>query len=266
MSTYYQLHKQKVNEINDIIKKLTKKVLKERIKEFEANKQRKKQKQISLTNNLKQAYNAIKPTIIQAQRILKIVENLEEKIALSKYLNYDFMKFFVDEVTLEGSGLDLNLVESLKPRTRKYLETLSRIQQQIFMLKDEDFEEESELDDMEEGEEESEMMSRRDDDEDSERDAVEEENEEDRLAREERVRQANELGDQMSGIFRNLIRFLLKNKQDVEIIKVSGGLLPLNLTLVEAQPEGQPSSDLHRRHGLHDESEDDLPEETLHRS
>jgi hypothetical protein len=41
-----------------------------------------KLKQMDLTNNLKKTYSHIRPTIIQGQRILKIIENLEFKMGL----------------------------------------------------------------------------------------------------------------------------------------------------------------------------------------
>jgi len=41
-----------------------------------------KQKQLDLTNNLKKTYSHIRPTIIQGQRILKIIEGLEMKMEL----------------------------------------------------------------------------------------------------------------------------------------------------------------------------------------
>jgi len=63
------------------------------------------------------AYSAIKPTIIQAQRILKIIDRLCEEISICRYLNYRFVKHFKDDESLKASGLDLDLVDQLSPNS-----------------------------------------------------------------------------------------------------------------------------------------------------
>jgi len=80
-------------------------------------KKEKKESQKELTQALLNAYSAIKPTIIQAQRILKIIDRLCEEIAICRYLNYRFVKHFKDDESLKASGLDLDLVDQLSPNS-----------------------------------------------------------------------------------------------------------------------------------------------------
>jgi hypothetical protein len=58
----------------------------EELKRIQEEKENRKHKQLSLTNNLKKTYSHIRPTIIQGQRILKIVEGFEEKVRLVQVL------------------------------------------------------------------------------------------------------------------------------------------------------------------------------------
>ena len=76
-------------------------------------KKEKKESQKELTQALLNAYSAIKPTIIQAQRILKIIDRLCEEISVCRYLNYRFIKHFKDDESLKASGQDIDLVDTL---------------------------------------------------------------------------------------------------------------------------------------------------------
>lgn len=58
----------------------------EELKRIQEEKENRKNKQLGLTNNLKKTYSHIRPTIIQGQRILKIVEGFEEKVRLVQVL------------------------------------------------------------------------------------------------------------------------------------------------------------------------------------
>lgn len=72
-----------MNKENSVIKKG--KITKQRTN----NKQDLKQVQQELTQNLVKTYSAIRPTIIQAQRILKVFEGLEENMRWLKLITHD---------------------------------------------------------------------------------------------------------------------------------------------------------------------------------
>jgi hypothetical protein len=85
-------------------------------------KQKNKDHQKELTLSILNAYSAIKPTIVQAQRMVKIIESLCEQITVAKYLNFKFVKNFVDDDALQNSELDSDLVSQLSQNsTFKYL-------------------------------------------------------------------------------------------------------------------------------------------------
>merc|ERR1712139_717432 len=91
-------------------------------------KKEKKESQKELTQALLNAYSAIKPTIIQAQRILKIIDSLCEQVTIAKCLNYKFVKHFQDQTSLQKSDLDLDLVAQLsKNSTLKNLRDLAEL-------------------------------------------------------------------------------------------------------------------------------------------
>lgn len=54
----------------------------EELRRIQEEREQRKAKQIELTNNLKKTYSHIRPTIIQGQRILKIIEGFEERVRL----------------------------------------------------------------------------------------------------------------------------------------------------------------------------------------
>lgn len=166
------------------------------------------------------ACSTIRPTIIQAQRILKIVESLYQKMIITKYLNFEFLAHFVDEETRDNSGLDQDLLQCLKPKTLQYLGKISRYQQDIFNLKNQDYVEAPDEDLMEDEEEMDSNLPLMDDEQDDQKEETETENEEEKRAREERKTQVLELKEEMSSVYRNFVRHLTKNKGDVEIIKV----------------------------------------------
>lgn len=220
MSTSFQVHLSKKVEIEDAIKNMTRKKLRQIKKEKEDARFEIKDKQKNLTENLTTAYSAIKPTIIQAQRILKIVDALHNKIDMTKYLNYEFLSHFVDELSLASSNLQ-PLVEELEmhPRTMKYMGEIARIQHEIYNLKAEDYQSVSEVD----FEEEEEDSFRREEDEFSEKEPSEEENEEDRAAKEERIEKVLQYREELSGKFRNFLRFLAKNPNEMTKVKQLNG-------------------------------------------
>merc|ERR1712166_880665 len=115
-------------------------------------KKEKKESQKELTQALLNAYSAIKPTIIQAQRILKIIDRLCEEITVCRYLNYRFIKHFKDDESLKASGLDIDLVDTLSQNSVfKNLGTTAEKLLEIIELKgggeDESIQDEDELSD-----------------------------------------------------------------------------------------------------------------------
>merc|ERR1711988_1998636 len=120
-------------------------------------KKEKKESQKELTQALLNAYSAIKPTIIQAQRILKIIDRLCEEISVCRYLNYRFVKHFKDEESVKASGLDVELVDQLSENSvLKNLRSLAEKLLEIIELKG-GREDESIADDEEMSEEDSSM-------------------------------------------------------------------------------------------------------------
>ena len=59
----------------------------EESKRAQEERDQRKQKQTELTNNLRKTYSHIRPTIIQGQRILKIIESFEESACMLKVLS-----------------------------------------------------------------------------------------------------------------------------------------------------------------------------------
>lgn len=173
-----------------------------------------KERQLLLTKNLQNAYSAIKPTNIQGQRILKIVETVQKKLEMAKYLDYRFLDNFVDEVTLEESKLDHSIIAEISKRCIKFMKEISRVQRDIFILKEKDYIKPTE-DDSEEEDEDS-MINH----EDLEEAEEEQENEDMKRERINRAEKVLEYKDQMSAEFRNFVRYLERSPQDFELIKV----------------------------------------------
>ena len=80
----FQRKDQKTNKENILLKTNN---LIEKTKEI--CKQEQNQKQKELTDALINAYKSIRPTIIQAQRVLKVFENLEQKMQILRIISHD---------------------------------------------------------------------------------------------------------------------------------------------------------------------------------
>jgi hypothetical protein len=190
--------------------KFTKKHEKERLEKRAEN----KKIQSELTQNIAFAYQSIKPTIIQAQRILKIVYAMKEKVEMSQYLNYDFMKHFESPEMLAESGLKLDLVEQLSPDAKEYMQKMAIIQNQMHeeLIKD--------VHSVSETGEEEETDSRKDYDEEEDKEStVKEFNEEEENQKRLREQKVLELKGQMENDYNNFLRYLEKYPRDYEIIK-----------------------------------------------
>lgn len=185
---------------------------KERIERHERNKQTMKE----LTSNIAQAYQTIKPTIIQAQRILKLLDNLVEKVHITKYLDYEFVKHFETQESLKQSKLDSKLVAKLSATAFAYLKVVAKLQNEIHSTLEKDVQSVLEV-----GEEEEEQDNDDDDNDETKKKSVDLEaqrkEEEERAMREARV---NELRTRMEGEFLNLVRHLERFHNDHDIVKV----------------------------------------------
>lgn len=174
-------------------------------------KQKNKDHQKELTQALLNAYSAIKPTIVQAQRIVKIIDSLCEQIVVAKYLNYKFVKHFVDEEALQNSELDLDLVQQLSQNsTFKYLRELSHDVIEVVSLKGgEDHVSEAEEDNSDE-------TSQNSHSEDENDNSVQEEA---KTRAEQNERDVATYQEHIASVFRSLVKDLLHKKKDFEIIK-----------------------------------------------
>lgn len=179
-----------------------------------------KERQRELTDNIALSYQTIRPTIIQAQRVLKILDTLKTKFAVTKYLNFEFVRHFEDATTLEGSNLDKSKIAMLSRPTLEGLAKIAAIQRKMLELLEQETVQESQA-----GEEEQDE-SRRDED------LEDEDNQEarERRAREEaereRIRQEREdqvmtFKHKMEGDFNNLVRFLERDHQEFALVKVN---------------------------------------------
>lgn len=192
--------------------KTTKKTDKERAERRQIN----KNIQSELTSNIALAYQTIRPTMIQAQRILKIIDNLKEKFLISGYLDFDFMKLFESQTALNASGLNLSEVAKLSGTTKDYLKKLARIQNQINEILVQDIHSVSEA-----GEEEEDHSKRDDSEDDPDKEpSVKEVNQEEEQLKREREGKVLELRSKMEGDYKNLVRHLERSEHDMEIIKV----------------------------------------------
>ena len=195
--------------------KAIKKTDKERIEKRQIN----KNIQAELTSNIALAYQTIRPTMIQAQRILKIIDNLKEKFTISAYLDFDFMKHFENQASLNNSGFNLSEVARLSGTTKDYLKKLARIQNQINEILVQDVHSISEA-----GEEEEEHSKREDSEEDPDKEpSVKEVNQEEEQLKRERETKVLDLRAKMEGDYKNLVRHLERCEPDMEVIKVETG-------------------------------------------
>lgn len=175
--------------------------------------------QKDLTKSISQAYQTIRPTMIQAQRLLKIIDNLYQKFDISKYLDYDFIKHFESTERLKSSGMNLSDVNSLSSVVKDYLKKISKVQNEMHEILEKDVLLVSEI-----GEEEEEHS--RNDDEDGEdkeqsNNELNEKEEEEKRIREQKV---NELKYKMDNDYKNLVRHLERSEKDMLIIKVESYL------------------------------------------
>jgi hypothetical protein len=175
-------------------------------------KQKTKEHQKELTLSILNAYSAIKPTIVQAQRMVKIIESLCEQINVAKYLNYKFVKNFADDDALENSELDRDLVSQLSQNsTFKYLRLLSQDVIQVVKLKGGE-------DAVSEAEDDESGGSSQNSDSDEEQDNSEEDL---RKAEQEKSKKLiADLQEHIASVFRSLVKDLLHKKKDFEIIKL----------------------------------------------
>lgn len=191
-------------------------------KERQIKRQERKVRQKELTDNISAAYQTIRPTIIQAQRILKIVDNLQAKFNITKYLNFEFVKHFESSETLASSNLNQEKVAELSKVARSHLMKIALIQNKIHELLEQEAPQQSEA-----GEEENENYSKRDDEDDEDNKEAQErrareEAERERL-RQERENQVLTYRDKMEADFNNLVRKLERDDSDYQIIKVKSG-------------------------------------------
>jgi hypothetical protein len=104
----------RLNKENNLTKKqLTQKAQRESFRKGQNRKQK------ELTDTLINTYKAIRPTIIQAQRILKVFENLEQKMEILKLISYDNINkinFFNDEWPPKLK----NLITNIKDKSEKF--------------------------------------------------------------------------------------------------------------------------------------------------
>lgn len=188
-------------------------------KERQAKRAERKLRQKELTVNISAAYQTIRPTIIQAQRILKIIDTLQAKFSITKYLNFEFVKHFEPQETQAASNLNSDSVSRLSKVTRGYLAKIAYIQSKIYELLEQEAPQQSET-----GEEEDDGYSKRDDDDDEDNKEAQErkarEEAEKEKLRQERENQVLTFRDKMEGDFNNLVRQLERDSSDYEIIKV----------------------------------------------
>ena len=174
-------------------------------------KQKNKDHQKELTLSILNAYSAIKPTIVQAQRMVKIIESLCEQITVAKYLNYKFVKNFVDDEALQNSELDSDLVSQLSQNsTFKYLRLLAIDVIEVVIKKGGE-------DAVSEAEDDESGGSSQNSDSDEEQDNSEEDQA--KVVAEENEIQIANYQEHIASVFRSLVKDLLHKKKDFEIIK-----------------------------------------------
>jgi hypothetical protein len=180
----------------------------------------KKEKQKELTDNIIMSYQTIRPTIIQAQRILKILDTLKIKFSITQSLNFDFVRHFETPETLESSKLDMGRVNRLAKHTLASLAKIASLQRKMHELLSQETAQESQA-----GEEEQED-SRRDEDLDDDDNQEVRERKAKEEAERERIRQEREgqvmyLKEKMEGDFNNLVRQLERDQNEYAIIRVT---------------------------------------------
>ena len=174
-------------------------------------KKEKKESQKELTQALLNAYSAIKPTIIQAQRILKIIDRLCEEIMICRYLNYRFVKHFKDDESLKASGLELDLVDQLSPNSiLKNLGSLAEKLQEIIELRG-GREDQSISDEQE--------VSEGSDSQENDDDGASDDEDNKRKEEEENSMKIQAIQVEVAKVFRTLVADLLYKKKDYEVLK-----------------------------------------------
>ena len=164
-------------------------------------KQERKESQIELTNNLKKTYGHIKPTIIQAQRILKVICNMLEKMGYVFELNTSMIQNITEDE-----------LEQLTDTTQKFIKELRHEEQIFFEFKEELQIQENLYKTLKE--EERELHG--------EDDTKSEANEEQREVLkeiEEKQTCIEEQGQKIMKRIRNFVRYLEKEQSDFESIK-----------------------------------------------
>jgi hypothetical protein len=208
------IHREKEGVVENLSKLAVKGAEKERIEK----KMQNKEIQGTLTKNLEQAYSTIKPTIIQAQRILKIVDDVVKKFNITKFLNFEFLKHFENDERLTESGLDQGLVASISRPTFLLMRKVAGIQNEIEVVLAMDYQSVSQAE--EEEDDEFEKKHELDDESQSKQEQVNEVNEEEVKAKVEREKQVHELRLKMGGEFKSLIRSVSNCPKDEDILKV----------------------------------------------
>jgi hypothetical protein len=181
----------------------------------------KKDRQKELTENIALSYQTIRPTIIQAQRVLKILDTLKTKFLVTQSLNFEFLRHFENQETLQNSKLDISLVQKLSKSTLDTLSKLAVLQRKMYELMEQEIPQESQT-----GEEEQDDDSRRNDDHDDEDNQEAKERRAKEEAEKERIRKEREgqvltLKNKMQGDYNNLVRQLERDQNEYAIIKVS---------------------------------------------
>jgi hypothetical protein len=180
----------------------------------------KKLRQTELTDNIKMSYQTIRPTIIQAQRILKILDTLKIKFQISQLLNFEFVKHFESDETMEASKLEPSKIAKLSKPTLSCLAKIAGLQRKMHDLLSQEAVQESQV-----GEEEQDD-SRRDEDLDDEDNQEARERRAKEEAEKERIRQEREsqvmyLKEKMEGDFNNLVRQLERDQTELAVIRVT---------------------------------------------
>jgi hypothetical protein len=208
------IHREREGVIDNLNKLAVKGAEKERVEKKAQN----KEIQTVLTKNLETAYATIKPTIIQAQRILKIVDDVVKKFNITKFLNFEFLKPFENDERLKESGLNQDLVASISRPTFLLMRKVAGIQNEIEVVLAMDYQSVSQAADEEEDE--FDKKHELDDESQSKQEQVNEVNEEEVKAKIEREKQVHELRLKMGGEFKSLIRSVSNCPKDEDILRV----------------------------------------------
>lgn len=116
---------QKTNKENFSSKKKT-----HTLKPKNSFKEERNKKQEELTETLMNTYKAIRPTIIQAQRVLKVFECLEQKMRILKIISHDNLEN-LDLSGEEWPGKLRQLVSSLQSKSKQFFALKYEIDQLV---------------------------------------------------------------------------------------------------------------------------------------